>query len=167
MRARLIDGMERIAAIRADIAKTAKAPTLPSVEVVPYLLHVSETDGNHLVHGVARVLRPEKARGDGQFGVQLSAHTATCRDRSAVRTILIHEFCHCFYAATQVVNRFDSIGRHGELFDLASHDAGLAAKSHVYTREVHTNYVEPVTIPKDLAAHIRNLRATLSAGNMK
>jgi hypothetical protein len=99
-RRRLLNGVERIAEIRADIGRLAKVAAMPPVEVVPYVWQ----DADSMAHGRMTLLASPK----GTFlGVQLPAQTAVCSDLEAVRTVLIHEFAHCFYFATQIVNAFD------------------------------------------------------------
>ena len=94
---RLLAAVERVAAIRANIALTAKVPTMPAVEIVPYIW----TRERALICGRVTALR----RPDGAFfGVQIPAPTALCTDEAAVRAVLVHEFAHWFYIATRVVN---------------------------------------------------------------
>jgi hypothetical protein len=94
---RLLQGVERVASIRAEIARTARVATMPPVEVVPYIW----TRERALICGRVTPLR----QGDrAYFGVQLPAPTALCTDRAAVRALLVHEFAHWFYIATRVVN---------------------------------------------------------------
>lgn len=94
---RLLEGVERISSIRAEIASAAKVATMPPVEIVPYIW----TRDRVLVCGRVTALR----QGNGAFfGVQLPAPTALCTDRAAVRALLVHEFAHWFYIATRVVN---------------------------------------------------------------
>src|SRR5687767_5556105 len=93
----LLEGLERIAAIRADVARAAKIGTMPPVEVVPHIWRHDEG----LAHGAMAILPTE----DGvTFGVRLPAQTAACKDEYAVRAVLVHEFAHCFYFATEIVN---------------------------------------------------------------
>jgi hypothetical protein len=97
----LLDGLERIAAIRAEIAKAARVATMPPVEIVPYIWR----HNNRLAHGAMSILPTE----DGvTFGVRLPAQTAACMNESAVRAVLVHEFAHCFYFATEIVRGSDS-----------------------------------------------------------
>ncbi len=94
---RLLQGVERLASIRAEIAAAAKVATMPPIEVVPYIW----TRDRVLICGRVTTLR----RGDSAwFGVQVPAPTALCTDRAAVRALLVHEFAHWFYIATRVVN---------------------------------------------------------------
>lgn len=94
---RLMQGVERVASIRAEIGSSAKVATMPPVEIVPYIW----TRNRALICGRVTALR----QGDGAyFGVQLPAPTALCTDRAAVRALLVHEFAHWFYIATRVVN---------------------------------------------------------------
>jgi hypothetical protein len=109
--ARLAKGVERIAAIRAEIAHSAKVATMPQVEVVPYIW----TRERVLVCGRVTVLRQG---GGAYFGVQIPAPTALCTDHGAVRALLVHEFAHWFYIATRVVNGSESGEKEGHTLDL-------------------------------------------------
>lgn len=101
--ARLLQGVERITAIRSEIAKAAKVATMPPVEVVPYIW----TRDRSLICGRVTALR----QGDGAFfGVQVPAPTALCTDHAAVRALLVHEFAHWFYIASRVVNGSEADG---------------------------------------------------------
>ena len=109
--ARLMEGVERIAKIRAEIARIARVATMPPVEVVPYIW----THERALICGRVTTLR----RGDGAFfGVQVPAPTALCTDHGAVRAVLVHEFAHWFYIATRVVNGSEPEERGGGTLDL-------------------------------------------------
>jgi len=108
---RLLQGLERVAAIRAQIASTARAATMPPVEVVPYIW----TRDRSLICGRVTALH----KGDGAyFGVQLPAPTALCTDHAAVRALLVHEFAHWFYIATRAVNGSESGEKEGNTLDL-------------------------------------------------
>ncbi|HEX3745169.1 MAG TPA: hypothetical protein VHW09_14595 [Bryobacteraceae bacterium] len=108
---RLLQGVERVASIRAEIASAARVATMPPVEIVPYIW----TRDRALICGRVTALR----QGDSvYFGVQLPAPTALCTDRAAVRALLVHEFAHWFYLATRVVNGSDSAEKAGGTLDL-------------------------------------------------
>ncbi len=110
---RLLQGVERVASIRAEIASAAKVATMPPVEIVPYIW----TSDRALICGRVTALR----RGDAAyFGVQIPAPTALCTDRAAVRALLVHEFAHWFYLATRAVNRSESGEEAGGALDLRS-----------------------------------------------
>jgi hypothetical protein len=112
-----VKGVERVASIRAEIAKTAKVATMPPVEVVPYIW----TRERVLICGRVTALR----QGDGAFfGVQIPAPTALCTDEAAVRALLVHEFAHWFYIATRVMNGSESNDSDGGTLDLRNE--GLA-----------------------------------------
>jgi len=109
--ARLMKSVETVAAIRAEIADTAKVATMPPVEVVPYIW----TRERVLICGRVTALR----QGDAAFfGVQIPAPTALCTDRAAVRALLVHEFAHWFYIATRVVNGAESGDKEALTLDL-------------------------------------------------
>jgi hypothetical protein len=48
----------------------------------------------------------EKPRVEQFFAVQLPAQTALCRNRAELRKLLIHEFCHYFFAAAELVTEY-------------------------------------------------------------
>jgi hypothetical protein len=108
---RLLQAVDRLASIRAEIAADAKVATMPPIEVVPYIW----TRERSLICGRVTTLR----RGDrAWFGVQLPAPTALCTDRAAVRALLVHEFAHWFYIATRVVNGSELGDNAGGALDL-------------------------------------------------
>lgn len=110
---KLLEGVERVASIRAEIASTAKVATMPPVEIVPYIW----TRNRSLICGRVTALR----RGESAvFGVQHPAPTALCTDQAAVRAILVHEFAHWFYIATRVVNGSELGKKPGGILDLRS-----------------------------------------------
>src|SRR5258708_14246013 len=88
--ARLVKGVERVASIRAEIARTAKIATMPPVEVVPYIW----TRERVLICGRVTALRQREG---AWFGVQIPAPTALCTDHAAVRALLLHESAPCVY----------------------------------------------------------------------
>jgi hypothetical protein len=186
--ARLVKGVERVASIRAEIAKTAKVATMPPVEVVPYIW----TRERVLICGRVTALR----QGDGAFfGVQIPAPTALCTDEAAVRALLVHEFAHWFYIATRVMNGCESNDSEGGALDLrneglAEPDTQIHAQdwfgeedarrfiqhgdsttrsisSQASGLEAHFYVVSPrmgdavgsIDISEDVKAHIRSLRA--------
>jgi hypothetical protein len=108
---RLLEGVERVASIRAEIAQSAKVATMPPVEVVPYIW----THERVLICGRVTALRHG---GGASFGVQIPAPTALCTDRAAVRALLVHEFAHWFYIATRVLNSSESSDKEGGVLDL-------------------------------------------------
>ena len=113
--ARLVKGVERVAAIRAEIAQSARVATMPAVEVVPYIW----TRERVLICGRVTALH----QGDRvRFGVQIPAPTALCTDHAAVRALLVHEFAHWFYIATRVVNGSESEDKEGGILDLRNEE---------------------------------------------
>jgi hypothetical protein len=109
--AKLVKGVERVAAIRAEIAQSAKVATMPPVEVVPYIW----TRERVLICGRVTALRQSHG---SYFGVQIPAPTALCTDHAAVRALLVHEFAHWFYIAMRVVNVSTSVEKEGGTLDL-------------------------------------------------
>ena len=186
--ARLVEGVERVASIRKEIAHTAKVATMPPIEVVPYIW----TRERVLICGRVTALR----QGDSAyFGVQIPAPTALCTDYAAVRALLVHEFAHWFYIATRVVNGTESRENEGGTLDLrneglAESDTQINAQdwfgeedarrfiqhadsttrsisSQAVGLEKHFYVVSPrlgdtvgsIDISDDVKAHIRSLRA--------
>jgi hypothetical protein len=189
---RLLKAVERIAAIREDIAQAAKVATMPAVEIVPYIWTRERT----LICGRVTALR----RGDGAyFGVQIPAPTALCTDDAAVRAVLVHEFAHWFYIATRVVHGSDGEENGSGILDLRNEglsesetqinahdwfgeeDARLfiqhgdsrtrSISSQAAGMDAHFYVVSPrmgdtgggINISDDVKAHIRSLR-TRQAG---
>jgi len=186
--ARLMQGVERVASIRAEIAQAAKVATMPPVEVAPYIW----TRDRVLICGRVTTLRHG---GGAYFGVQIPAPTALCTDRAAVRALLVHEFAHWFYIATRVVNGSDSGDKEGGVLDLrnegltetdtqihaadwfgeedtrrfiqhgdvatraiSSQAAGLEKLFYVVSPQL-TDTAGGIDIGDDVKAHIRSLRA--------
>lgn len=186
--AKLLQGVERVASIRAEIASAARVATMPPVEVVPYIWTRERT----LICGRVTVLR----KGDGAyFGVQLPAPTALCTDHAAVRALLVHEFAHWFYIATRAVNGSETAETEGSTLDLRNEglteldtqidardwfgeedarrfiqhgdSATRAISSQANGLETQFYVVSPnvsaaagsIEISEDVKAHIRSLRA--------
>lgn len=184
---RLLKAVERIAAIRAEIAQAAKVATMPAVEIVPYIW----TRERALICGRVTALR----RSDGAyFGVQIPAPTALCTDDAAVRAVLVHEFAHWFYIATRVVHGSDGEADGSGILDLRNEglsESEMQINAHDWfgeedarqfiqhgdsrTRSIssqaagmdaHFYVVSPrmgetgggITISDDVRAHIRTLR---------
>jgi hypothetical protein len=183
-----MQGVERVASIRAEIAQAAKVATMPPVEVAPYIW----TRDRVLICGRVTTLRHG---GGAYFGVQIPAPTALCTDRAAVRALLVHEFAHWFYIATRVVNGSDSGDKEGGVLDLrnegltetdtqihaadwfgeedtrrfiqhgdvatraiSSQAAGLEKLFYVVSPQL-TDTAGGIDIGDDVKAHIRSLRA--------
>jgi hypothetical protein len=179
---RLLESVDRIASIRAEIAAEAKVATMPPVEIVPYIW----TRDRVLICGRVTALR----QGDATFfGVQLPAPTALCTDRAAVRALLVHEFAHWFYIATRVVNGSEtgtldlrseglsetdtqinahdwfgaddagSFIQHGDAATraISSQAAGLETQFYIFSPRLGDT-VGGISISEDVRTHIRNLR---------
>lgn len=92
----LLQGVERIAEIRAAIAHDAPVRSMPLVEVVGEIWATS--DG--IMPACATPLRQGKVN---FFGARLSVLTAMCEEVTVVRRILVHEFLHCFREITELL----------------------------------------------------------------
>jgi hypothetical protein len=105
----LLEGLIRIAGVRADIASQAKVPTMPPVEVIGqiWVKKAPHTDSSAppvlegTIDGRASPLRLHR---EVAFGAQLPALTAICPDASVLRHVLIHEFSHCFFEIVRVID---------------------------------------------------------------
>jgi hypothetical protein len=190
-----MEGVERVASIRAEIASAAKVATMPPVEIVPYIW----TRDRVLICGRVTALRQGES---AAFGVQLPAPTALCTDRAAVRALLVHEFAHWFYIATRVVNgsesgeksdgtldlrneglseadtqidAWDWFGeedargfiQHGDsaTLGISSQAAGLETQFYVVSPRMG-DAVGSIGISDDVRAHIRGLREQRTGGRL-
>jgi hypothetical protein len=97
VRTAVVDGLERLAEVRAEIARTSPlgaidAADLPWVEIK---LEYWERD-SAIVLGRAPV---ELSRdGAKSYGVEVPAAVCVCRDRGSIRRVLIHEISHIYDA---------------------------------------------------------------------
>ena len=91
LRGELVDSLDVVAQIRAEITRDAPIKWMPLIEAVPVLWKVP----GGKVHGLATATLVYE--GDRWFGVQIPAQTALCLDLPVVRAVLVHEFDHCFY----------------------------------------------------------------------
>ncbi len=137
--AKLLEGVERIASIRDEIAAAAKVATMPPIEIVPYIW----TRNRVLICGRVTAL----SQGNGAwFGVQLPAPTALCTDRAAVRALLVHEFAHWFYIATRVVNSSEAAENAEGTLDLRNEglsDSDTQINAHDWFGEEHArNFIQ-------------------------
>lgn len=85
----LLTSLNNIALVRGGISQRGKVKRVPLVEVACELWSVE----NGIVHGCAI---PVMFRSHPFWGVRLSAHVAIS-DESILRSVLIHEFCHCYW----------------------------------------------------------------------
>ena len=101
LKTELLEGLERVARVRAAIAATAKVPELPPVEVHAELWGDVVDDVMIVNHGRSILLR---WRNNNLYhGVALPACAATIEDESVLRRVLVHEFCHCFWSQQEMV----------------------------------------------------------------
>jgi hypothetical protein len=154
---RLLEGVERVASIRAEIGSAAKVATMPPVEIVPYIW----TRNRALICGRVTALR----RGDGSFfGVQLPAPTALCTDRTAVRALLVHEFAHWFYPRDASGKRFRSrreSRRHFGPPERRAHRVGHADRRSGLVRRGGCTQLHPARGFGDA----RHIQASVRSGN--
>jgi len=85
----LLTSLNNIAVVRGGISQRGKVKMVPLVEVACELWEVE----NGIVHGCPL---PVMFRSHPFWGVRLSAHVAIS-DEQTLRSVLIHEFCHCFW----------------------------------------------------------------------
>ena len=120
---RFLDSLERLAAIKGDIAVASLINRMPPIEVVPYLWK----HGDHILDGRAL---PLSSKGSASYGVQLPAHVALCENVPLVRSILVHEFSHCFFDFQRIIEGLArgerEIKDDFDQFDEAADDSRLA-----------------------------------------
>jgi len=92
----ILAGLDRIARIRANIAASAPVSSMAPVEVVGELW----VDGLQHIDGRCYPLAHQAGF---RFSVQLPASTALCSDEALLRSILLHEFCHCFWIEAEII----------------------------------------------------------------
>lgn len=97
----LTDGTKNVATIRSEIAATSAVRSMPPVEIVGEIW----INDKGVIHGRATILSFE---GAFQPAVQLAAPTAIHANKLTIRAILVHEYAHCFYKATQMIDRVDA-----------------------------------------------------------
>src|SRR5215469_9666088 len=86
----LLEGIERVAAARREIAGSAKVKSMPPVEVITEILRSPKN--NDPIDRVGSQLLKTR---DAMFvGVRLPAPTVLCE--AVLRPVLVHEFAHCF-----------------------------------------------------------------------
>jgi len=98
VRSALTAGLERVSIQRQSITEKSKVRKMPPVEIVPY--RWGTADG--LIDGQTNVIR---APGGFHLGVRVPAQIALCQDTQVVRAVLVHEFCHCIYYLTELVDQ--------------------------------------------------------------
>jgi len=103
IRLRFEAGVERIHALRQSIGASAKVGYMPPITVTPAAW---TPDGQRLVHAASGAWDAGYG-GLQEFGVIVSAGPALCAEEATVRAMLVHEFAHCFQAATVVISHLD------------------------------------------------------------
>jgi hypothetical protein len=92
----LSDATKNVVTIREAITADAQVHSMPPVEIVAELW----AHGDAFMHG--RMLPLERGKA-WEIGVQLPASTAVHRDPTLIRSILVHEFAHCFFLLEKCV----------------------------------------------------------------
>ena len=92
----LSDATKHIVTIREAIAADAQVHSMPPVEIVAELW----AHGGAFMHG--RMLPLERGKA-WEIGVQLTAPAAVHHDSTLIRSILVHEFAHCFFLMEKCV----------------------------------------------------------------
>ena len=103
IRTALLEGIERIARIRADIARSAKVATLPRVRGYDEIWW--SPDKKRAIYGYAGFVPID---GKHKPAIHLSAPVVACEDERAVRGMLVHEIAHCFQIMTISLDATDS-----------------------------------------------------------
>lgn len=99
---RIEEGVERIRSVRGAIAADAWVKQMPPVTIYPA---VWTPDGVGTVPALSGAWH--SGRGEREIGVLVGIGPAVCTDGSIVRKLLVHEFAHCFFIATKIVDHLD------------------------------------------------------------
>lgn len=92
-RSLLLDGLERVARVRADISRSAKVASMPPVVVRCEYWGYAREDEKWFLDG--RMYPIRMPNGETQIGAEVPANTIV-RDEEFIRRVLVHEFLHCF-----------------------------------------------------------------------
>lgn len=98
VRMALNDGRYRVSRIRAEIAGRAKVNVMPPVEILDVGWTTPNFDG--IVHGCAT---PIQVGRNMLMGVRLTGPIVITGDDGILRSVLLHEFAHCFNATRRVL----------------------------------------------------------------
>lgn len=116
----LSDAAKNIVTIREAIEADAQVHSMPPVEIVAELWRHEDS----LVHG--RMLPMERGKA-WEIGVQLPASTAVHHDPTLIRSILVHEFAHCFFCLVDTLRRGGVVPyEHVDVLDDAADQARMA-----------------------------------------
>ena len=114
----LSDAAKNIVTIREAIAADAQVHSMPPVEIV----------AEHWAHGnsfISGRMTPLERGTAWEIGVQLPASTAVHYDPTLIRSILVHEFAHCFFLMQKCVRDGESRDSHN-VFDDSADRARMA-----------------------------------------
>ena len=116
IRTALLRGVSEVDQVRTEIARSAQVSSMPLVRIIDAIW--SNPARNASVDGRSTFIR---VGGRDFAGVELPAQVVVCGDDGVIRTILVHEFAHCFHYLTLIVNLVDS--GQGDSLDLSGpHD---------------------------------------------
>ena len=105
----LCDAAKNVATIREAIGADAQVHSMPPVEIVAELW----AHGESTLDGRCKPLERGK---EWEFGVQLPASTAAHYDPVMIRSVLVHEFAHCFFMLQRCVR--DGPGPINDAYDI-------------------------------------------------
>jgi hypothetical protein len=103
IRSALERGANDVATIRDDIRRDAKVHVMPVVEMFDQIWYAP--DGRATVDGRASFSFGED--GSKYPAALLAAPVLCCGDDEVIRATLVHEFTHCFYMISVIVERID------------------------------------------------------------
>jgi hypothetical protein len=103
IRQKIVVGVDRVVAVRAEIETAAKTVMMPPITVVD--VGWLDSSACALVFGAATMTRIGKRLVPG---VVLPASTVVCvEDDAMLRTVLVHEFSHAFFIAVETIRAHD------------------------------------------------------------
>lgn len=97
---RAVANVERI---RAQIGADAAVSSMPPVQIVDEIWVHPDWSG-----AIDGRTTPIVVNGSTYFGAQLPAPTILLPDDELIRAVLVHEFTHCFFHMTQVIDAVDA-----------------------------------------------------------
>ncbi|HEV8149474.1 MAG TPA: hypothetical protein VGP61_04755, partial [Gemmatimonadales bacterium] len=143
----MVKAVDIVAAVRKRIQSETHVTSMPPVQIFDTVWMDPARTG--FVNGRASVLRLGSRN---VFGVELPAPTVLAAKEDLLHAVLVHEFGHCFYHATRVVDLIDNPDSAGPLAldmsrgfttlytDEAADRATLVAPSEWFTEDVARSF---------------------------
>ena len=112
----LLEGLERVAGVRADLGNSCKVAFLPPIQIK------CELWNRECISFINGRVSPVPYNGMFLYGVELPAHVCACHDLGLLRALLVHEFLHVFHDVEFVCHRVRGAHRPTQIIDLGDQD---------------------------------------------